>query len=1055
MRLFSFPNLRSRLLLLVLLAVIPALGLTLYTGLEGRRLAVANVQKDGLRLARIASFDQERLIDNLHQFLVTLSGLPTVVEGDSASCSALLATLLKQYSFYTNLEVAGLDGDVFCRAIPLSGRINVADQAYFRGALEGGDLSLGRYEVEAVSGKEAIHFAYPIFDDLGGVVAVVMAGLDLSWLNQLVAAVQLPQGSVLTVIDRGGTILARYPNPGEWVGKTVTDAPITKTILARGTEGTMVTAGIDNVPRLYAFTPLHSTAGVIDLSLSIGIPRELAFSETNSIMIRNLVVLGLVALLALAAAWVGGDAFILRLVKALVGAAKRLEAGDLSARTGLPYRQGELNQLARSFDQMAGSLQEREAERVRAEVALREAHDELEIRVEERTSELSQVNVDLKHEITERGQAEELLKKSEERLRAFVLALPDLIFILDQDGLYLEVLIHEDQVGQGEQLPTVSMGQLEGRYLHEVLPKPQADMFLQAVARTIETDENQTLEYDLDVISGKRWFEARIAPIKGNPGEKSMVVWVSRDISARKMLEEELQKSKGVAEDANRSKSDFLANMSHELRTPLNAIIGFSEILFDRTFGEMNPKQERYVDNITTSGRHLLELINDILDLSKVEAGKMELELTEVGIKRLLESSLIMIKERALRHGIVLDLQIPDDLSDLELYVDERKLKQIMFNLLSNAVKFTPDGGKIEVEASSEESEIAIGVSDTGIGINPKDLERVFETFEQIDSAHSLNQQGTGLGLALTRRLVGLHGGRIWVESQGEGRGSTFTFTIPIEVREPEKEIPSSAASPQAKSIEVSRTDEGDSRPTVLVVEDDRHASELITHYLNEAGYAVAHAFDGKEVVSLAKEIKPHAITLDILMPEKDGWEVLGELKSIPETRDIPVIIVSITEDQQLGFSLGAIEWLVKPVDREYLIDVVGRSGLTSGKENMTVLVVDDEPKNVELVSDTLQSQGYKVIQAFGGREGIDLALEHHPDLIILDLMMPEVSGFDVVEELKSDAEGKDIPIMIYTAKELTEEDRERLNGHIQVIASKSRTSRQELLGKLEKMVKK
>ena len=516
---------------------------------------------------------------------------------------------------------------------------------------------------------------------------------------------------------------------------------------------------------------------------------------------------------------------------------------------------------------------------------------------------------------------------------------------------------------------------------------------------------------------------------------------------------EQLRIARDVAEDANRSKSDFLANMSHELRTPLNAIIGFSEILHDRTFGEVNPKQERYVDNITTSGRHLLELINDILDLSKVEAGKMELELSQVSLKSLLENSLIMIKEKALSHSIILDLNIPAELSDLELYMDERKLKQIMFNLLSNAVKFTPDGGRIEVEARGEEKEIAIRVSDTGIGIKPEDQERVFETFEQAGSMQGLNQQGTGLGLALTRRLVVLHGGRIWVESEGEGKGCTFIFTIPTGTRELEKETPSSVATPQAKTIETSRTEEGDSRPTVLVVEDDRHASELITHYLNEAGYAVAHAFDGKEVVELAKEIKPYAITLDILMPGKDGWEVLGELKANPETRGIPVVILSITEDQQLGFSLGAIEWLVKPVDRDYLIDVVGRAGSTYGKETMTVLIVDDEPKNVELVSDTLQSQGYKVIQAFGGREGIESALEHLPDLIILDLMMPQVSGFDVVEELRGDAKGKDIPIVIYTAKELNAEDKVRLNGHIQALASKGQTSKKDLLGILDKVV--
>ena len=526
---------------------------------------------------------------------------------------------------------------------------------------------------------------------------------------------------------------------------------------------------------------------------------------------------------------------------------------------------------------------------------------------------------------------------------------------------------------------------------------------------------------------------------------------------------ERIKQEKEIAESANRTKSEFLANMSHELRTPLNAIIGFSEILVDKTFGDLNDRQGKYADNIMTSGRHLLELINDILDLSKVEAGKMELELAKTNIKELLDNSLIMIKERALKHNINLDLHISDELTDLEIQADERKLKQIMFNLLSNAVKFTPDGGEIRVEVKQDGEELIVSVSDTGIGIKPEDQERVFDTFEQVGSEDTRKQQGTGLGLALTRKLTELHGGRIWLESEGEEKGSIFTIALPLKVGELNSEAhiePSSAGVIHTKEIdesmglELSSAEVDDSRPTVLVVEDDRHASELISHYLNEAGYTVAHAFDGKEAVKLAQELRPHAITLDILIPEKDGWEVLGELKALPETRDIPIVVISITEDRQLGFSLGVIDWFVKPVEKEHLVDAVKRAGAASNKETMTVLVVDDEPKNVELLSDTLKANNYKVVQAYGGRQGIDLAMEHQPDIIILDLMMPEVTGFDVVEELRGHPQGKDIPIVIYTGKELTAEDRRRLNGRIEAIAPKALTSKEELLGKLERVIK-
>jgi len=548
----------------------------------------------------------------------------------------------------------------------------------------------------------------------------------------------------------------------------------------------------------------------------------------------------------------------------------------------------------------------------------------------------------------------------------------------------------------------------------------------------------------------------------------------SKDELEKKALE--LEEMNIKIQEATEAKSQFLANMSHELRTPLNAIIGFSEILGDKTFGELNAKQTRYINNVLVSGRHLLQLINDILDLSKVEAGKLELEPSRVNIKGLLENSLIMIKEKAMKHGVKLDLQISQELIDIEISADERKLKQIMFNLLSNAAKFTPDGGEIRVKADlieefrnsgiqelekegrivsdqstiiNHQSSIQISVADSGIGIKPEDRERVFGEFEQVDSTYARQQEGTGLGLALTRRLVGLHDGRIWVESEGEGKGSTFTFVIPIET---EKRKSKAATEPEEPLS--SRPDIDDSRPLVLVVEDDRQASELIGHYLSEAGYGVAHAFDGEQAIQMALELRPYAITLDVILPKKDGWEVLAELKSLPEVKDIPVIIVSIIENRPFGLNLGAIEYFVKPVNKELLVEAVRNVTAKTEREPkaMTVLVVDDEPQTVELLTDMLRTEGFSVLQAYGGQQGIDLAIEKHPDLIILDLMMPEVSGFDVVEQLRAHPEAMKIPIMIYTSKDLTAGDRQQLNIHVQAIASKSASGKEDLLRELERL---
>ncbi|MBA7623180.1 Sensor histidine kinase RcsC [subsurface metagenome] len=401
-------------------------------------------------------------------------------------------------------------------------------------------------------------------------------------------------------------------------------------------------------------------------------------------------------------------------------------------------------------------------------------------------------------DITERKQAEEALRESQEYAKNIIDSSLDMIVAVDNKRRITEFNhAAEDAFGYHRD-------EVIGKHINILYENPKEGL---AVHKQTIVSGHHVQEILNRHRNGKT-FPSMISSsvLRDSSGEVVGVMGVSRDITERKLAEEtlqkahdelemrveertadlaiankQLQKAKETAEIATQAKSDFLAGMSHELRTPLNAIIGFSEILSDQTFGELNQKQLKYTNHVLTSGRHLLALINDILDLSKVEAGKMELELSTVAIGSLLEDSLVMIKEKAYIHRISLDLRIPDELSDLKFQADERKLKQIMFNLLSNAVKFTPDGGTITVEGRQEKDELVVAFSDTGIGIKHEDLERVFGEFEQIDSTHARKQQGTGLGLALTRRMVELHGGRIRAESEGEGKGSTFTFVIPVE----------------------------------------------------------------------------------------------------------------------------------------------------------------------------------------------------------------------------------------------------------------------------------
>jgi len=518
---------------------------------------------------------------------------------------------------------------------------------------------------------------------------------------------------------------------------------------------------------------------------------------------------------------------------------------------------------------------------------------------------------------------------------------------------------------------------------------------------------------------------------------KAQVLESNTDITVRKAAEAALLEGKHAAEEANLAKSQFLANMSHELRTPLNAIIGFSEILEDRTFGELNAKQGRYVTNVLTSGRHLLELINDILDLAKVESGKLELNVESFAPAPAVEAVLAVIKALANKKSITLATDFAPDLPLLP--ADQSKIKQVLYNLLSNAVKFTPEAGRITVRVEARPATDAAGprlrlaVSDTGIGIKPGDHARIWIEFEQVDSTYARTQQGTGLGLALTKKLVELHGGRIWLESEGiEGQGSTFVFELPlpgkISAESPRKPIPVPAA-PVAYS--------GPLRPLVLVVDDDESSLTLLENYLHSGGYRVALARSAAQALTLARELKPFALTLDVLLPDRPGWEVLSELKSSPQTCDIPVVIVSITDDKRLGASLGAVDFLVKPVRRGELLAVIQRAGALRQHAIRSVLIVDDDPHSVEAVAEAIRAEGYAVLEAHSGADGFKLALTARPDLLILDLLMPLMNGFEVVERLRANPLTADLPILIYTSKDLTTEERARLKQQVQGISAK------------------
>lgn len=503
-------------------------------------------------------------------------------------------------------------------------------------------------------------------------------------------------------------------------------------------------------------------------------------------------------------------------------------------------------------------------------------------------------------------------------------------------------------------------------------------------------------------------------------------------------------------ENANRLKTEFLANMSHELRTPLNSIIGFADVLLDKTLGDVDERQkEAFLRNIHSSGKHLLELINEILDLAKVEAGRVVVKVEPYSFHELVagvQNLMVPIAQaRKVEFVVTVDPAIP-----FPCVGDDGKIKQVVMNLLSNAFKFTPMGGKVWIEAVLEGEEIRVSVGDTGIGIKKEDLDRIFEPFWQADTSYARMYGGTGLGLTLCRRMLEIMGGKIWVESELR-KGSVFSFRVPVKV----SMKPGEMLLPHVPSP--SQPEFPREKPVVLVVDDDPKASELLSLTLSQEGYLVVPAFDGEEAIEKARILRPSAITLDILLPKKDGWDVLGELKSLPETRDIPVVIVSVVEDHQKGLNLGAVEYLVKPVERQDLLKALKKFEKTfnlraSGRSSPEILVVDDDLQALDLVEEILVPEGYKVIKASSGKEGVKLAKGRKPDLMILDLLMPEMTGFEVLNELRKEQLTKEIPVIIFTAKEITPEDKKALNDDVKLVMSKSAFSRSELVASLRRM---
>jgi len=517
---------------------------------------------------------------------------------------------------------------------------------------------------------------------------------------------------------------------------------------------------------------------------------------------------------------------------------------------------------------------------------------------------------------------------------------------------------------------------------------------------------------------------------------------LSDALTSAELSRQEALAARDAAESANRTKSTFLANMSHELRTPMNAIIGYSEMLIeeaeDLELQDLIPDLQK----IRSAGKHLLALINDILDLSKIEAGKMTLYLEEIAIDSMIRDVVSTIMPLIEKNENRIVVECPQDIGSMK--ADMTKVRQTLFNLLSNASKFT-EKGEITLTVSKVEHttgpRLHFTVRDTGIGMNEEQLGKLFQSFSQADASTTRKYGGTGLGLVISRKFCQMMGGDISVKSQS-GVGTTFTVDLPQEVIEVPSEAP--------RQLPAGKPTPGGKLKLVLVIDDDHDSAEILKRNLAKSGYDVVVAHSGKAGIEIARKMKPAAITLDVMMPGMDGWSVLTTLKADPATAHIPVIMVTMLQDRQLGFTLGASEFLTKPVQPEKLRNLLTKY---CGKPASLALVVEDDPGNRQLLTRLLEKENIRIMEAENGSVAMERLAMEKPSLILLDLMMPVMDGFEFLALLRQNPNYADIPVIVVTAKDLTQEDRQILTGSVTQIIEKGAVDRDKLLQDITQML--
>ncbi len=814
-------------------------------------------------------------------------------------------------------------------------------------------------------------------------------------------------------------------------------------IALTGRSGTLQQSAYRGVEVLSSYGPLH----IRGLNWAILAEVDMAEITAPAAAVRNRIIGfgGALAVLVAALSLLYLRRVVINPVGQLVRGTERVVRGDYSAHVNI--RSGdELGDLALAFNQMARSIRRDigERERARESLASQALEETILHRAADMAADTESVDEALAHvvdmvcEMTgwPVGHVYEPSPEDPEEL------IPTTIWHLENPETYavFREVTERTTFGRGEGLPGRILASGEAAWISNVQTDPNFPRNRLAKDLGVKGAFGFPVQVGGELVAVLEFFLNE----EMSPDEN--LLQIMRNVGAqlgrvfeRKRAAEELEIARGAAEEANRAKSAFLANMSHELRTPMNAILGYSELLIEEA---EDLEQEEFIPDlrkIHQAGGHLLALINGVLDISKIEAGKMDLYLEAFEVGSMLDDVVATIDALIKKNSNTLRIEREGELGSMR--ADLTKVRQVLFNLLSNAAKFT-ERGTIELSARREKTDsgdrLTFVVEDSGIGIASDKLGKLFEEFTQADASTTREYGGTGLGLAISRKFCQMMGGDVNVKSE-LGKGSTFTIRLPAEVDRP-------AADGDVVAERVSHAGK-----CVLVIDDDAAARELMERSLVSSGFEVVMAPDGDTGLRLARETRPAAITLDVMMPGKDGWAVLKELKSDSQLRDIPVIMVSMIEDRNIGYALGAVDYLTKPVDSERLSQII--SQYRCQNPPCPILIVEDDNETRELMRRTLEGNGWDVAEARHGREALERVRERTPDVIILDLMMPVMSGFEFLGELRSVEAWRKIPVVVATAKDLTEEDRELLSSAVEAILEKGAYTRDQMLEQVRDLV--